>query len=179
MKMKNLLQTMRLVAMLCVFTQLVNAQCTGDKVLMSKGVNDCCGSKHRCQSKCIDSSQVQSHLNHGWYYGNCQINLSCCCCEKLDANEFTTISYDYDLSISPNPVSNSTTISFYLPESQKVTIKIFDVNGRLMETVADKYFDEEENEIVWNATDMKAGIYFLTMQTNDFIKSEKLIVTNK
>ena len=81
------------------------------------------------------------------------------------------------LSIYPNPFSNSTTISFSLSQSQKVSLKIFDVSGRLVSTLADKVFESSENEIVWNAADVNAGIYFLQFQSAENLETEKLIVT--
>jgi hypothetical protein len=46
---------------------LLQAQiCKGDKVLMHIG-----GTKYRCQSMCIPSSQVNKYLLQGWFYGSC------------------------------------------------------------------------------------------------------------
>lgn len=82
------------------------------------------------------------------------------------------------LKISPNPATNSTTISFSFSQSKNVSIKIFDVNGRLIKTLADNVFEEGEHSVEWNAEDVKTGIYFLQIQTNDFMKTEKVIVSN-
>lgn len=80
-------------------------------------------------------------------------------------------------SIFPNPISNSSTISFSLSQSQKVSLKIFDVNGRLIKTLADKYFEQGENKIEWNAEEVNAGIYFLQFKSAENLQTEKLIVT--
>jgi hypothetical protein len=81
------------------------------------------------------------------------------------------------LQFSPNPFSNSTTISFSLHHSQNITLKIFDVNGRLVATIADKVFKNEKNEISWDAGEVNAGIYFLQFLTAENMHTEKLIVT--
>ncbi len=91
------------------------------------------------------------------------------------------------LQFFPNPFSGSTVISFSLSQSQKASLRIFDVNGRLVSTLADKMFDAGENEIVWNAEDVhhvgyssnvvNAGIYFLQFQSAEKLQTEKLIVT--
>jgi photosystem II stability/assembly factor-like uncharacterized protein len=93
---------------------------------------------------------------------------------RLSNNEITE---DYSLSAFPNSFQASTTISFTLVQLQKVCIKIFDVNGRLVSILADKVFEAGKNEIIWNANDAKAGIYFLKMQSNDNLQTEKLILT--
>ncbi len=81
-------------------------------------------------------------------------------------------------AIFPNPFSYSTTISFSLSQSQNVSLNIFDVNGRLIVTLADKLFEEGEHYIEFNAENLDAGIYFLKMQVGEFMSAKMLIVTN-
>jgi hypothetical protein len=83
----------------------------------------------------------------------------------------------YEIRIAPNPLSNSATISFSLDQLKKVSLKIFDLNGRLVTILADKVFDDGEHSIDWKAEDVSAGIYFLQVQSVEFSKTEKLIVT--
>jgi hypothetical protein len=81
------------------------------------------------------------------------------------------------LVIYPNPVSNSTTITFSLLQSENVTLKIYDVNGRLISILANKIFEEGENEFVWSVDELNAGIYFLQFQSTENSLTKKLIVT--
>lgn len=87
------------------------------------------------------------------------------------------ITYLNNIQIAPNPFSNSTTISFSLTQSQKVSLKIFDMNGRLVATVADNFFTTGVNQCKWNAENMTAGFYILKIESAEFNKSEKLIIT--
>ncbi len=80
-------------------------------------------------------------------------------------------------SIFPNPFSTFITFSFSLSQSENVSLKIFDVNGRLVSTLADKIFDAGENELVWYAGEVNAGVYFLRFQSAKKLQTEKLIVT--
>src|SRR5882672_9810582 len=66
-----------------------------------------------------------------------------CSISNSAANNERIISSTIQLKIAPNPFSNSTTISFTLRQSQKampadrqVSIQIFDMNGRLVKTLA-------------------------------------------
>jgi len=81
------------------------------------------------------------------------------------------------LTVSPNPVSNSTTISFFNEQSGNVSIRVFDMNGRLVTTLANASFEEGGYEMVWNAADVNAGIYFLQFQTEENFETIKLAVT--
>ena len=78
--------------------------------------------------------------------------------------------------IYPNPVSASTTVSFYVGQAENVSLNIFDVSGRLVTTLADASFEEGDHEITWNAADVNAGIYFLRMETAGYSENRKLIV---
>jgi hypothetical protein len=83
----------------------------------------------------------------------------------------------YEIQIAPNPISNSTTISFSLDQAQEVSLKVVDLNGRLLQTLTEQVFEEGEHAVVWNVEEVNAGIYFLQIQTADYSKTEKLVVT--
>ncbi len=82
-----------------------------------------------------------------------------------------------EIKIYPNPFANSTTISFSIPQTQKVSFKIVDVSGRLVSTLSDKIYEAGENKLVWNAEELNAGVYFLQIQTAENLQTKKLIVT--
>ena len=104
----------------------------------------------------------------------------------LLANNSSDLSSDvmamkYSLSNYPNPFSNSATISFSLAQSQKVSIRIFDMTGRLIKTLADAQMEAGTHQLVWNARDEKgnevsSGLYFLRMQTGNYVETKKLSV---
>ena len=143
--------------------------CSGNKVLMSKGSRGCgC----HCQKKCISPADVQTYLNNGWRYGDC---FGSCCWVRLNGNSSSPATSLTE--IYSNPASGSTTISFSLSQTRKVSIKIFDVNGRLVSTLADKIFEEGKNELMWSAEHVKGGIYFLQLQSEENMESVKLVVT--
>ncbi len=77
--------------------------------------------------------------------------------------------------------SNSTTVAFYLEEQGKISLKIYDITGRLVTTLADNSFAEGEHTISWNTKDEKGnavvpGIYSLKMDAGKKSEMEKLIV---
>ncbi|MEO6168902.1 MAG: T9SS type A sorting domain-containing protein [Chitinophagales bacterium] len=85
--------------------------------------------------------------------------------EKISAaNETASVS---GLKNYPNPFSQSTTISFSLPSSQSVSLKIYDLTGRLVTTLADAPMTAGVHQLQWNARDVCSGIYFLKMVRKD------------
>ncbi|HYV92902.1 MAG TPA: T9SS type A sorting domain-containing protein [Chitinophagales bacterium] len=115
-------------------------------------------------------------INHGWN----DVFIA-----KLDTASFTSINsfeiFGKEISIFPNPFYNSATISFSLPQSEKVSVKIFDMTGRIVKTLADVEMQEGAQQINWNATDEKgnavdAGIYFLKLDIGNYSETKKLLV---
>ncbi len=92
------------------------------------------------------------------------------------------------LSSYPNPFSNSTIVSFTLSQSQKampagrqVSIRIFDIAGRLMKILANTETQAGTHQITWNVKDEKgnavaSGMYFLRTQTGNYTETRKLSV---
>lgn len=85
------------------------------------------------------------------------------------------------LSAYPNPVLSSANISFFLPQSQKVSIQIFDMNGRLIKTLANEQMQQGAHLLTWNARDEKgnavnAGIYILKLNTGNYDETKKISV---
>ncbi|MBI4811767.1 MAG: T9SS type A sorting domain-containing protein [Ignavibacteriales bacterium] len=67
----------------------------------------------------------------------------------------------------PNPFNPTTTISFDLPEASLVTLKIYDMLGREVETVFDEIeFEEGNHEILYDASSLATGVYFYRTVVN-------------
>ncbi|MEO5675777.1 MAG: T9SS type A sorting domain-containing protein [Chitinophagales bacterium] len=94
--------------------------------------------------------------------------------EKISSsNETSAVS---ELKNYPNPFSEFTTISFSLSQSQNVSLKIYDVTGRLVTTLADVSMTEGVHQVQWYANDDRSGIYFLKMETANESKTIRLSV---
>jgi hypothetical protein len=81
----------------------------------------------------------------------------------------------------PNPFNPSTIIRYSLPKPGIVTLKIFDVTGRLVSTLINQEMPEGIHRIGWNGRDMNGkevatGMYFYTIQTPNSTKSAKMVL---
>lgn len=76
----------------------------------------------------------------------------------------------------PNPFNPTTTISFNLPEVVNVELSIFDINGRLVETLVDGMMNAGSHQIVFNAADLSTGVYFVQLNASDFSATDKLLL---
>jgi hypothetical protein len=81
----------------------------------------------------------------------------------------------------PNPVSNSTNISFSLSQSQQVSLRVFDESGRLIKTIANTQLEAGSHQLIWNADDengskVATGIYYLKFNAGSYSETQKLSV---
>lgn len=74
----------------------------------------------------------------------------------------------------PNPFNPSTDISFGLPKSTNVTLKIYDASGKEMITLADKFFDAGIYSIKFDGSNFASGIYFYKIVAGDFKETKKM-----
>ena len=68
----------------------------------------------------------------------------------------------------PNPFNASTTIKFSLPEAADVTIHIYDILGRSIETLNSGSRTAGTHSIVWNADNLPSGVYFYRINAGNF-----------
>jgi Ca-activated chloride channel homolog len=83
----------------------------------------------------------------------------------------------------PNPFNPATTISFDLPNEGQVTLKIYDVTGRLVRVLVQEHKLAGTHSILWDGLDdagqkVAAGIYLYRVEFVD-AAGEKLVVTRK
>ncbi len=79
------------------------------------------------------------------------------------------------LTNSPNPVTETTQISFFCPSFERVTIKLFDLQGKHVANIADGVFDIGENSVEFNASKIPAGVYVYKMQIGNTIEANRMI----
>ncbi len=76
----------------------------------------------------------------------------------------------------PNPFNSTTTIAFQLPESGIVNLSIYDINGRLVENLINRYTGMGSHRINWNAGEFASGIYLIKLTTEIGTKSRKILL---
>jgi predicted lipoprotein with Yx(FWY)xxD motif len=76
----------------------------------------------------------------------------------------------------PNPFNPSTNISFSILNSEKVSLRIYNSLGQLVEEVVDKILPAGVYDINWNAENVPSGVYFYTIVTANFRQTKKMIL---
>ncbi len=84
----------------------------------------------------------------------------------------------------PNPFNPTTAISYQLSAYSHVTLKVYDVLGRLVKTLVDGYKSQGRYSINFDANNLASGIYFYQLRVvdpslgsgHDFISTKKLML---
>jgi len=76
----------------------------------------------------------------------------------------------------PNPFNPSTLITFNIPESGDVELKIYDMSGKETMTLLNKYIEAGNHSVNFNATDLPSGVYHYKLSSGDFIQTRRMIL---
>ena len=74
----------------------------------------------------------------------------------------------------PNPFSAVTTISYNLPTSSDVTMKIYDVTGAEVATLMNEHQIAGRHEVQLDGATLSAGIYFCKIQAGSLSQHHKM-----
>ncbi len=78
----------------------------------------------------------------------------------------------------PNPASDKTTFKVKLMENAKVSIKIYDINGRIIATPLNENKTEGTFEVPVDLSDFNAGVYFAILSNNEqTVQTVKFLVS--
>jgi len=80
----------------------------------------------------------------------------------------------------PNPFNPITKFTYSLPEDVRVSITVYDIQGRAVKTLVDSEQSAGYKSIQWNATNsagapVSAGLYFYRIQSSNFSQTKKMI----
>ena len=75
----------------------------------------------------------------------------------------------------PNPFNPRTTIGFQLSADSKTELSIFDMNGKKVATLIRDNMSAGYYEISWDASSLSSGIYFYSLQVDDFVDTKKMV----
>ncbi len=79
--------------------------------------------------------------------------------------------------LAPNPVISSTLVAFDVPTASRVSVVVVNVEGRVVDTVADSRLGPGRYSIEWRPDARLApGVYFVDMQAPTFHRTRKVIV---
>jgi hypothetical protein len=89
----------------------------------------------------------------------------------------TEIPYTFSLFQNyPNPFNPSTNIKYQIPKNSFVSLKVFDLLGREVQTLVNEKQSAGIYEATFDGTNLSSGIYFYKIESPDFSKTMKMVL---
>lgn len=89
----------------------------------------------------------------------------------------STVPVGYSLEQNyPNPFNPETNIKFEIPAKSYVTLKVYDVSGKLVETLLSKEITAGTYLASWDASKYSSGVYFYSLYSSGFNETKKMIL---
>lgn len=80
---------------------------------------------------------------------------------------------------TPNPVNDLATLTLAVAESQNITVEVFDVTARHLQTLYDGVLAAKTNKtLTLNAVTLPAGVYVIRATGDDFVETQNIIVVH-
>lgn len=92
-------------------------------------------------------------------------------------NNNNRIPKNYSLSQNyPNPFNPQTSIKFTLPKRVNLTLKVYNMLGAEVKTVAEGVHNAGEYNIIFDGSNLSSGIYFYRLTAGEFTETRKMML---
>ena len=76
----------------------------------------------------------------------------------------------------PNPFNPSTTISLTIPNSEFVSVKVYNLMGQEIETLSEGLLEAKTHSFTWDAADISSGVYLIKAQSESNVDIQKVLL---
>jgi hypothetical protein len=80
------------------------------------------------------------------------------------------------IRVYPNPVDQKGTIELELDQDSRTIVEIYNLAGKRVKLVAEQHLNAGKNRVEFEAGDLKEGIYFCKVSTNQWIKTKRMLI---
>ena len=77
---------------------------------------------------------------------------------------------------NPNPSNGQTGFSYFIPYRERVSIRLFDLTGKEIETLVNEEKERGGYQVALNLNRYPAGMYFYQIHAGEFIDTKKIIL---
>ncbi len=76
----------------------------------------------------------------------------------------------------PNPFNPTTVIRYAIPANTRVTLKVYDILGRELQTLVDEHQNIGSHSVVFHAGHLSSGVYLYQLRAGSFVETKKLVL---
>ena len=95
----------------------------------------------------------------------------------IDVTPKAEIPDDYYLSQNyPNPFNSTTRITYGLPDAGHVSLSVYDISGRVVQTLVDMQLTAGHHTVEWDAGQVSSGLYLVRFEASNFKAINKVVL---
>ena len=76
----------------------------------------------------------------------------------------------------PNPFNPTTTIEFSIPQTEFVTVKVYNIAGHEITTLINDELSIGNHSIQWNGSHQPSGVYIVQIESSGFVQTRKMVL---
>ena len=144
-------------------TYTVNPNCTGVAFMLKGGIGNC-----------PEWTMFRHDQNRSGYMSTNEVNTQCSIINDINGSDKVN---GANVKISPQPFQNKTEISVFGMNTKKITLRIMDLQGRLIESKnAEELINRgDEHYWNWNSEKVTDGIYLYQIYHGNKSSNGKLV----
>ena len=97
--------------------------------------------------------------------------------QTMSADDDPQIILSYRLEPAyPNPFNPTTTIQFSIPQTEFVTVKVYNIVGHEISTLINDELFTGNYSIKWDGSRQPSGLYLVQIESGSFIKTRKMVL---
>ncbi len=78
----------------------------------------------------------------------------------------------------PNPFANQLNVDLEIPKAGEVAIRIYDINGKLVETLLENHLEAGSQSLFFDVTSLNSGMYMLEIVAEDRHQTLRIVKTH-
>ncbi len=89
----------------------------------------------------------------------------------------STLPDNFELSQNyPNPFNPTTQIQYSIPRASDVSIRVYDITGRMVQTLVDNRQSAGTHTVRFNASSLASGVYFYRLEAGSFTNVKRMML---
>jgi subtilisin family serine protease len=98
-----------------------------------------------------------------------------------DSDKEMSSTFNYLIPNYPNPFSSLTNIEYLLPTTREVNLSVYDIQGRLVQTLVSGKVSAGRHRVIWDRTDrqgydVSSGVYFYRLSVGNHTETRQMVV---
>jgi len=94
---------------------------------------------------------------------------------SINSDEKMPLAYSLSQNY-PNPFNNNTRIKFSIKETGYVSLKVYDISGREIETVIEGNLNRGYYDVEYSSNNLASGIYVYMLKSKDILIFKKMML---